>query len=168
VHVIVTAARHLDPARATLTIYGDPAPFPEYVRSLQAQAGPAVRFGGRLEREQVAGALAEGDVLLVPSLWYETSALVVQEAMACGLPVVASALGALAGRITHGVDGLLLPPGDVAAWRAALADLAAQPERIAQLRAGIGPVRTVAEQVAEMEALYQTVVGEVRVYERSR
>ncbi len=161
VHVIVAACRDLDPARATLTIYGDPRPFPDYVRRLQAEAGPAVRFAGRLEHHQVASALAAGDMLLVPSLWYETSALVVQEAMACGLPVAASALGALAGHIRDGVDGLLLPPGDVAAWRQALTDLAMHPERIAQLCRGIRPIRTLAEQVSEIEALYAAVVREV-------
>jgi glycosyltransferase involved in cell wall biosynthesis len=161
VHVIVQACRDLDPAQATLTIYGDPRPFPDYVRRLQAEAGPAVRFAGRLERHQVAAALAAGDMLLVPSLWYENSPAVILEAMACGLPVAASALGALAGRVRDGVDGLLLPPGDVAAWRRALTDLALHPERIAQLRRGIRPVRTLAEQVAEMEALYATVVREV-------
>jgi len=157
VHIAVTACRDLDPAQATLTVYGDPGPFPEYARQLQAMAGPGVRFAGRLEHHQVKTALANGDVLLVPSLWYETSALVVQEAMACGLPVIASALGALIERVRDGVDGLLLPPGDVAAWRRAVADLAAQPERIAQLRRGIQPVRTLAEQVCDMEAVYYSV-----------
>lgn len=161
VHVIVAACRELDPGRATLTIYGDPRPFPDYVRRLQAEAGPAVRFAGRLERHQVASALAVGDMVLVPSLWYENSPVVILEARACGLPVAASALGALTGAIRDGVDGLLLPPGDVAAWRQALTDLATHPERIAQLRRGIRPVRTLAEQVAEMEALYAEVVREV-------
>jgi glycosyltransferase involved in cell wall biosynthesis len=168
VHVIVAAARDLDAARATLTIYGDPLAFPEYVERLKDEAGPAVHFAGRLERHEVAAALVEGDVLLVPSLWYETSALVIQEAMACGLPVVASALGALPERIRPGVDGLLLPPGDVVAWRETMIDLAARPERIAALRQGIGPPRTLAEQVSDMEALYYAVVGEHEVYERSR
>lgn len=161
VHVIVRACHDLDPAQATLTIYGDPRPFPDYVRRLQTEAGPAVRFAGRLERHQVVSVLAAGDMLLVPSLWCETSALVVQEAMACGLPVAASALGALATWVRDGVDGLLLPPGDVAAWREALTDLARQPERIAQLRRGIRPMRTLAEQVSEIEALYAEVVREV-------
>jgi glycosyltransferase involved in cell wall biosynthesis len=167
VHIAVAACRDLDPAQATLTIYGDPGPYPEYVERLKAEAGRAVRFAGRLERDEIATALAGGDALLAPSLWYETSALVVQEAMACGLPVVASALGALAGRVRHGVDGLLLPPGDVAAWREALAGLALHPERIARLRQGVRPPRTLAEQVSEMEALYHTVVGELKTYERS-
>lgn len=161
VHVIVAACRDLDPTQATLTIYGDPRPFPDYVRRLQAEAGPAVRFAGRLERHQVASALAAGDMLLVPSLWYENSPVVILEAMACGLPVAASALGALVGRVRDGVDGLLLPPGDVAAWRRALTDLALHPERIAQLRQGIRPIRTLAEQASEMEALYATLVREV-------
>lgn len=161
VHIAVAACHDLDPAQATLTVYGDPGPFPDYVRQLQAAAGPGVRFAGRLERHEVKAALAGSDVLLVPSLWYETSALVVQEAMACGLPVVVSALGALAERVRDGVDGLLLPPGDVAVWRRAVADLVAYPERIAQLRRGIQPVRTLAEQVSDMETIYRFLIGDL-------
>lgn len=51
-------------------------------------------------------------MLVFPSLWFETFGLVGAEAMSHGVPVVASRIGALAGLIEDGVDGLLFEPGN--------------------------------------------------------
>jgi glycosyltransferase involved in cell wall biosynthesis len=63
----------------------------------------------------------------VPSVWPEPFGQVAIEAMACGKPVVASAVGGLADVVVHEETGLLVPPGDVAALRAALGRLIADP-----------------------------------------
>jgi glycosyltransferase involved in cell wall biosynthesis len=59
-------------------------------------------------------------MLLVPSLWQEPFGLVIAEAMARGLPVIASDVGGPAEIITHGVDGLLVSPGDEQALASAI------------------------------------------------
>ena len=51
-------------------------------------------------------------MVVVPSVWFETFGLVAAEAMALGIPVIASRIGALAELIEHGVDGLLFEPGN--------------------------------------------------------
>jgi glycosyltransferase involved in cell wall biosynthesis len=53
-------------------------------------------------------------VLIVPSLCYETFGLVVGEAFACGVPVIASRLGAIAELVEEGDTGLLFRAGDAA------------------------------------------------------
>ncbi len=50
-------------------------------------------------------------MLVVPSVWFETFGLAAAEAMALGIPVIASRIGALAELIEDGVDGLLFTPG---------------------------------------------------------
>jgi len=70
-----------------------------------------------------ASALMESmDVLVVPSLT-EGSPLVILEAMAAGLPVVASAVGGIPDQIRHDKEGLLVPPDDTGALGEALLDL---------------------------------------------
>ncbi len=71
---------------------------------------------------------------VVPSLWAEPFGQVAVEAMARGLPVVASVHGALADIVDHGETGLLVPPGDAVALRQALRALLADPA----LRARMG------------------------------
>lgn len=56
--------------------------------------------------------MSKASVLIVPSIWYETFGLVVAEAYAAGLPVIASRIGALSEIVREGETGLLFKPGD--------------------------------------------------------
>ena len=51
-------------------------------------------------------------VLIFPSIWYECNPITILEAFACGLPVIASDLGAMTEMVDHGRTGLLFRPGD--------------------------------------------------------
>jgi glycosyltransferase involved in cell wall biosynthesis len=62
-------------------------------------------------------------MLVVPSLWFETFAIVAAEAMAHGIPVIASDIGALADTVQRDRTGLLVPPGDSGALAAAMTRL---------------------------------------------
>ncbi len=154
VHVLVEAFSEVR-GNAELWIAGDESFDPAYVSRLRAMAGPRVRFLGRLDRQGVWDTLAQVDVVAVPSLWYETFSLLISEAFAMGLPVLASRLGALAERVRDGVDGLLLPPGDVSAWRAAIQRLIDEPDLLAHLRANVRPPMTMEEHVEKLEELYR-------------
>ena len=74
-----------------------------------------VRDRGAYARHDLARRMAAVDWVLVPSTWWEVFGLVVSEAWMFGRPVIASAIGGLAERITDGVDGLLVPPRDAEA-----------------------------------------------------
>jgi len=68
-----------------------------------------VRFLGRVLRDDMPPLLRSADVVVtVP--WYEPFGMVPLEAMACGKPVVASAVGGLLDTVVHGTIGLLVPP----------------------------------------------------------
>lgn len=157
VHVLVEAANQLSARHFQFTILGDLSGEPAYAEPLQALSQtPALTFVGAVGREELWRMLAhEADVLVVPSLWYETAALVIQEAFAAGIPVVASRLGALAKRVQDEVDGLLFAPGDAAALRDQLLRLQSDSHLLRRLQAGIKPVRRIAEHAADIEQLYR-------------
>jgi glycosyltransferase involved in cell wall biosynthesis len=94
---------------------------------------PNVRIVGRVAtRQNLAAAYREADVLLFPSR-LEGFGLVAAEAMACGLPVIASGGSALTEVVEDGVTGFLCPRDDIDAFVEAARRLAADPEFAASL-----------------------------------
>lgn len=82
------------------------------------------RFTGHLTAEEVAALACDARAVVVPSVCFENAPMSVVEAMAVGVPVVASRLGGIPELLDDGVEGLLVPPGDVASLAAALGRLA--------------------------------------------
>ena len=91
-----------------------------------------VDFRGRVDRDDVPALLRSADVV-VCAPWYEPFGLVALEAMACGVPVVATAVGGLVDTVINGVTGVHVPPRDVDALAATLRELLADPARRAAL-----------------------------------
>jgi glycosyltransferase involved in cell wall biosynthesis len=104
--------------------------------ALAGRAPPHVTIAGPADPAGVAAAMARAALLVFPSLAYENFPLAVVEAMARGLPVLASRRGAMADMIEDGVSGAFAAPGDAAGWRAAAATLLADRPRLARLAAG--------------------------------
>jgi glycosyltransferase involved in cell wall biosynthesis len=114
------------------------------LRALAEVCGVADRvdFRGRVERADVPALMRSADVV-VCAPWYEPFGLVALEAMACGVPVVATAVGGLVDTVIHGATGIHVPPRDVAALAEALRDLLAAPDRRrAYARAGVRRARS--------------------------
>jgi glycosyltransferase involved in cell wall biosynthesis len=93
-----------------------------------------VHLRGRLDRQSVPALMRSADaVVCVP--WYEPFGIVPLEAMACGVPVVVSAVGGLVDSVVDGVTGLHVPPRQPDRLAAALRFLLADPERRSALGA---------------------------------
>lgn len=157
IHIVLEAFHGLL-GEVELWIAGDEYADPAYTALLRGMAGPNVRFLGRLTREAVWSALVDADVVVVPSLWYETFSLLITEAFVARKPVLTSRIGALADRVNDGVDGVLLPPGDVAAWRRAMQELVDAPDRIETLRSGIDAQLSMDEHFEYLDKIYRKVL----------
>ncbi|HEX5498906.1 MAG TPA: glycosyltransferase, partial [Thermomicrobiales bacterium] len=108
----------------------DPAQTPE-IGELQRLAsrlgvGDLVRFVGRRQPRELKQYYGAGDIA-VTTPWYEPFGLTPLEGMACGRPVVGSAVGGIAFTIAPGETGLLVPPRDPEALATAFATLLADP-----------------------------------------
>jgi D-inositol-3-phosphate glycosyltransferase len=93
-----------------------------------------VHLRGRVDRDAMPALLRSADAV-VCAPWYEPFGIVPLEAMACGVPVVASAVGGQVDSVVDGVTGVHVPPRDPAALADALRELLADPDRRAALGA---------------------------------
>jgi glycosyltransferase involved in cell wall biosynthesis len=99
------------PHSRTLRIAGDGIYRPELEAFTKVYTN--VEFMGWLHGPQVTQAMKGARFLVFPSEWYENLPLAIIEAFACGVPVIASGLGAMQELVDHGRTGLLFRPGDV-------------------------------------------------------
>lgn len=118
----------------------NPIATPEIGRLLEcavaADVAEDVHFVGRRDRHDLHRYFSAADVF-VTTPWYEPFGITPVEAMACGTPVIGSAVGGIRTTVVDGVTGLLVPPRDSGALASALAVLAAdRPLRVAMGEAG--------------------------------
>ena len=158
VHVVIEAVRDLA-EKVELVIVGGDGPDKIYADALRADAPPHARFTGPLDAQAVQREMEAADLLVMPSLWHETFGLVISEAFLHHLPVLVSDLGGPAERVTDGVNGFRLPPGDVGVWRAKLDRLSQNIEQLEQLKEGIPSLPTPEEHMRGVLSIYESMMS---------
>ena len=149
-----------------LVVVGGKGPTPEeeyaeIVAEFEA-AGLSESLVGPEYGDQVKARLAEADVFVLPS-YLEGQPIAIIEAMASGVPVVGTTIGAVPDLIRDGVEGRVVEPGDVTALADALEQLIADPEL--RLRMSVA-IRERAEQhhslprlAARLSEIYRSVLA---------
>lgn len=90
---------------------------------MAARTHGAVSLLGHVPNEELPALLAASDVFVMATIRDEGFPMTIPEAMACGLPVVASRVGGIPSAVADGTTGFLVPMGDVAALTQAIARL---------------------------------------------
>lgn len=113
IHVVIEALGKARLANVCYTLFG-PTSQP-YVSELRMRArripGLCFRTFGGYEPHQLPTLLGGVDAVLIPSVVWETFSIVAREAMACGVPVIASRLGAMIDAVREGENGWLFTDG---------------------------------------------------------
>jgi glycosyltransferase involved in cell wall biosynthesis len=161
VDVLVDAARRLhDKLPATAFLFVGEGPLRETLTARAAAAGLPARFAG--QRDDVAALLRLCAVVVMPSR-QEAFGRVLIEAMAAGVPVVASAVGGIPEVCIDGVTALLVPPDDPDALAVAIAltltDQAATAARVTAATADVHARFALTAHAARVEAVYAQVLG---------
>lgn len=160
-HVLLDAWAGLSGA-AELWVYGSAGADAAYAQALQARELPGVRFQGPFAHADIARVLAELDALVVPSVWAENSPVTIHEGRTARVPVLASEIGGMPDLVREGRAGWLFRAGDAADLRRQMQRLVDDPAQVAQVSQGILPVKSIAAQAAELEALYAELASRRR------
>jgi glycosyltransferase involved in cell wall biosynthesis len=160
-HVLIEAFKALPDAGAVLKIYGRQEDFPDYVGHLRASAAnhPQIEFCGTFPNAQIAQVFEQLDVLVVPSLWYENTPLVVYSAQAAKCPVVASNLPGLAAVIDHEDNGLLFTAGNSGDLAQQLSRLVREGGLLRRLSGNARPPKSTQIYVDELLAMWRSKVS---------
>ena len=154
VDVLVAAAARV-PVELQVDVYGDGSLRGELERDARSR-GVDARFHGFTS--SVRDRLAAADVFVLPSRG-DNAPMAILEAMAAGLPVIATRVGGIPELVTHEQTGLLVAPDDPAELAAAIERLAGDPE----LRAALGA--RAAARVAADFSVERAVESTIELYE---
>jgi glycosyltransferase involved in cell wall biosynthesis len=110
-HVLIGALRHTQNWQAWIVGYG---PDDEYLRNLvqEYQLRDRVVFHGAKYGPELQALIAQVDVVVFPSVWYENQSFALMEGLQSPVPVVASRMGGIPDVVTDGRTGYLFAPGD--------------------------------------------------------
>ncbi|MDF1521090.1 MAG: glycosyltransferase [Brevefilum sp.] len=112
VHVLLSAFKSIETKNSSLKIYGFGQQ--KFIKKLKeiSNNDKRVSFQGLFASEKLGNVLSDIDVLINPSISYETYSFTLHEALACDVPVIASNIGVMGEVIVNNFNGFTFSPGD--------------------------------------------------------
>ena len=138
---------------------GQPPEFQTLFLERLEKAGRNVIFHGPYDQNRVDPLMQSVDLVLTPSIWWENSPVVIQEALRNRRPLVCSDIGGMAEKVRDGVDGFHFPVGNSIALASLLLKLSADRARLAGMRETLHIPVAAAEIVSRHERLYETLLS---------
>ncbi len=162
VHVLVEAVKKLVGKPIELKIYGKPNDYPDYTASLRRiiQDDPRVKFCGTFPNHQIGAIFSDLDALVMPSLWYENSPLVIYSAQAARCPVIASNMAGLSEVIEHGKNGLLFETGNASELAMTIETLLENRELLQKLSDNAKKPLSIQEYATKLSEIYSHLIQE--------
>lgn len=167
-HLLLQALRRLPEGSFTLDIWGSEQLHAPYSADLRAVAAPMpITFRGTFKEPEMAGLLADIDVLVLPSTWFENGPLTLLKALATHTPVVVSDVPGVTEFIHESVDGFSFPRGDAEALAETLRRFVDDPSLAQRMSLNTAYPRTERDMVLDLIDLYKSTgaVPEHRVVE---
>ncbi|HBT93789.1 MAG TPA: hypothetical protein DEB23_05970 [Chitinophagaceae bacterium] len=159
-HLILEALKAIDTSLVSLSIYGnsDDEAY-EQEQRIKTENQSNVFWGGKLEQKDVIPIMRKHDILCLCSTFSEMSPLVIQEAFAAGLPVIASNVYGNAEQITHAENGLLFKFNDVEDLRRQILKCINHPDLLNDMAKKITPPRSFKDLASDYLELYKSILN---------
>ncbi len=134
VHKILNASHVLKPGMAEFYIFGDGNQL--YIDELKkSDTNNSLKWMGAYTQDNLGNIATNMDAVIIPSIWEEGAGLVILEAQALGLPVIASRIGGIPDFIRHNENGYLYPYNSEMNLAAILVDIISKPTVLERLQA---------------------------------
>lgn len=136
-----------------------PKAFQKEFSALLEAARQNVTLVGCYDHTELRELMAKTDWIVVPSIWWENSPLVIQEAFLYGRPVICSDIGGMAEKVTHGVNGLHFRAGDAIDLAQTIRQASSSQGLWETLRSGIHGIYKMDDHVTMLTGLYRAMLN---------
>jgi glycosyltransferase involved in cell wall biosynthesis len=167
VNVVLKAMKrlHEEGVAAHVSLHGanleiQPQEFQDEFGELLEASGDSVEYAGRYNHDQLPALMESVDWIIVPSIWWENSPLVIQEAFIHQRPVICSDIGGMAEKVTDGVDGLHFRAGDPESLANVIKEAVTTRRLWDTLRAGIKPIYAMDDHIPKLLAMYDDLIAD--------
>ena len=133
--------------------------FQENFKTLLHAIRDHVTFAGPYDQNKLSALMANIDWVVVPSIWWENSPLVIQEAFQYGRPVICSDIGGMAEKVTHMINGLHFRAGDPVDLARTIRYAVSTPGLWEKLRDGIPEVYAMQDHRATLTRFYRDLLS---------
>ncbi|MCG3256393.1 MAG: glycosyltransferase, partial [Candidatus Heimdallarchaeota archaeon] len=157
VHLIIDAFNKITNPEVELYIYGSSST-ENYLKD--RATNPNIHFSGSYNNWEIADVLSEIDVVIVPSIWFENSPLVIHEAAIAKIPIITTNLGGMAEYVKDEVNGLLFERNNVNDLLNKILKFVNEPDLIAIYGNNAIHVQSAEEHTNYVEKLYQSLLEE--------
>jgi glycosyltransferase involved in cell wall biosynthesis len=165
INVLLEAVKQLADEKVDvhLSIHGanielHPQDFQDEFNSLLEACGDSVTFAGQYDHDDLPALMEDTDWVVVPSIWWENSPLVIQEAFLHGRPVICSDIGGMAEKVTDGTDGLHFHAGHPESLADTIERAVTSPDLWQTLRSGISDIYTMEEHMRSLASIYEELL----------
>jgi glycosyltransferase involved in cell wall biosynthesis len=167
INVLMEAAEILEDREAhniVVEIYGDYSGQPpefqaDFLKRLE-KVGRNVKFYGPYDQHRVDKLMQSVDLVVIPSIWWENSPVVIQEALRNRRPIVCSDIGGMAEKVRDGSDGFQFPVGNSVALASLLLRIAEKPAQLADLGRTMRMPEGVEQATVRYQQLYSNLFNE--------
>lgn len=161
VHLVIEAFAALANRNIRLKIYGH-GMNEVYINDLKAKAAGDARieFCGSYAPNDIGAIFSAVDVMVIPSICFESYSFTLHEAFACNVPVIVANLGALAEKVTDGKNGLSFEPGNAASLGEAMQRVAHNPAVLNEFKNSLKfmHVQTIEQEACAYERAYRQLL----------
>lgn len=155
VHILIKAFIQADQDNLSLKIYGDPLHEMEYYNQLREESvNHRIEFLGRYRNDDMDTILNDLDVVVLPSLWWENTPLVMLRALAHKVPVIVSDFPGMTEIIHDDENGFVFKPGDCNDLRKILEKIGRNPSLLNTIKNNITYTKRIEEEAFEYECIY--------------
>jgi glycosyltransferase involved in cell wall biosynthesis len=161
-HILIEAIKHIPREfEFGVKIYGkfEEEQHPDYTAKLKtlAEGDKRIEFCGTFPNEEIGKIFSGLDALVVPSIWYENTPLVIFSAHAAGVPVIGSDLGGISEVVHHGKNGLLFEKGDSAGLSELMKMVIEDRSLLERLAKNLDPPQSISMYVERLEEVYKEI-----------